>query len=48
VIFDAATDGTHIILGMLVVGLVFLVVIGIGEFVHAAAHRRQARRPRSY
>ena len=35
-IFDAASDGTHIILGMLIVGLVFLAVIGIGELVRAA------------
>ncbi len=47
-LFDAASDGTHVITGMLIVGLVFLVVIGIGELVHAAAHRRRARRPRSY
>ena len=46
-IFDASSDGTHIILGMLIVGLVFLVVIGLGELVHAAAHRRQERRARS-
>ena len=30
-IFDAASDGRHIILGMLVVGLVFLAVIALGE-----------------
>ena len=47
-IFDAASDGSHIILGMLLVGLVFLVVIGIGEAVKAAGHRRKARRPGSY
>jgi hypothetical protein len=48
VIYDAATDGLHIITAMLIVGLIFLAVIGIGEFVHAQAHRRKARRPRSY
>ena len=47
-IFDAASDGTHIILGMLVVGFVFLAVIGLGELVKAASHRRKARRPSSY
>jgi len=46
VIFDASTDGTHIILAMLIVGFVFLGVIGVGQLVHAAAHRRQARRAR--
>ena len=44
-IFDAATDGRNIILGMLIVGLIFLAVIGVGEFVRAAGHKRQARRP---
>jgi len=48
VIFDAASDGTHIILGMLVVGLVFVAVIAVGELVKAAGHLRKARRPSSY
>jgi hypothetical protein len=48
VIYDAATDGLHIITAMLIVGLIFLAAIGIGELVHARAHRRKARRPRSY
>jgi len=48
VIYDAASDGLHIIVGMLIVGLVFLAVIGIGEAVKAASHRRKARRPSSY
>jgi hypothetical protein len=48
VIFDAASDGTHIILAMLIVGLVFLGVVVIGEAVKAAGHRRKARRPGSY
>lgn len=47
-IADAASDGTHIILGMLFVGLSFLLVIGIGELVHSLAHKRKARRPRGY
>ena len=47
-ILDAASDGSHIILGMLIVGLVFLAVIGLGELVHAAAHRRHARRARPF
>ena len=47
-IFDAASDGTHIILAMLIVGLVFLAVVALGEAVKAAGHRRKARRPGSY
>jgi hypothetical protein len=48
VIFDAASDGTNIILAMLIVGLVFLAVIAIGQAVKAAGHRRKTRRPGSY
>ena len=48
VIFDAASDGLHIIVGMLIVGLVFLAVIGLGELAKAVSHRRKARRPSSY
>ena len=47
-ILDAASDGLHIIVGMLIVGLVFLAVIGLGEAVKAVSHRRKARRPSSY
>ncbi len=47
-IYDAASDGLSIITAMLVVGLVFLAVIGIGELTRAAGHRRKARRPGSY
>ena len=43
-IFDAAGDGLHIILGMLIVGLVFLAVIGLGELSNYLGHRRAARR----
>jgi hypothetical protein len=43
-IFDAASEGTHVILGMLVVGLIFLLVIILGEFTHWAGHRRSERR----
>ena len=43
-IFDAASEGTHVILGMLIVGLVFLGVIVLGEFAHWANHRRAERR----
>jgi hypothetical protein len=48
VIYDAASDGSHIIIGMLLVGLSFLVVIGIGEVVRSATHKRKARKPRTY
>jgi hypothetical protein len=48
VIFDAASDGLHIITGMLIVGLVFLGVIALGSLTKAVSHRRKARRPSSY
>jgi len=44
VIFDAASEGTHVILGMLVVGLIFLGVIGLGQLTHWVSHRRHARK----
>ena len=43
-LLDAATEGRHVILGMLVVGLIFLAVIAIGELAHWAGHRRAARK----
>ena len=43
-IFDAASEGTHVIVGMLIVGLIFLGVIVLGELTHWAGARRQARR----
>ena len=47
-IFDAASEGTHVIVGMLVVGLIFLAVIALGELAHWAGHRRaEQRRSRS-
>jgi hypothetical protein len=48
VISDAASDGTHIILAMLFVGLSFLVVIALGELVRSLTHKRKARKPRTY
>ena len=42
-IFDAASEGTDVIRGMLIVGLVFLAVIVLGELTHWANHRRRAR-----
>jgi hypothetical protein len=44
VIFDAASEGTHVIVGMLIVGLIFLSVILLGELTHWAGARRKARR----
>jgi hypothetical protein len=50
-IFDNASEGTHVILGMLIVGLIFLAVIVLGELSNWASHRRAARkraRPQAY
>lgn len=47
-VLDQATDGAHIVLAMLIVGLVFLGVIGVGEFVRFATHRRRDRRVRPF
>jgi hypothetical protein len=44
VIFDAASEGKHVIIGMLIVGLIFLAVIVLGELTHWAGARRKARR----
>ena len=47
-IFDAASEGTHVILGMLIVGLIFLTVVILGELTHWANHRlRERSRARS-
>ena len=43
-IFDAASEGTHVILGMLIVGLIFLAVIVLGELSHWTGHRRAERK----
>lgn len=43
-ILDAASEGTHVILGMLIVGLIFLVTIILGELTNWAGHRRAERR----
>jgi ABC-type antimicrobial peptide transport system permease subunit len=44
ILFDAASEGTHVILGMLVVALIFLVTIILGELSAWSGHRRAARR----
>jgi hypothetical protein len=36
---DAASDGKHVILGMLIVGLVFIGVIAVGQFFKWMGHR---------
>ncbi len=38
---DAAEEGKKVVLSMLVVGLVFLAVIGLGELTHYASTRRK-------
>ena len=43
-IFDAASDGKHVVIGMLIVGLIFLGTIAIGELVKWRGHRRDARK----
>ncbi|HVU75957.1 MAG TPA: hypothetical protein VHC67_00145 [Gaiellaceae bacterium] len=44
IFFDAASEGTHVILGMLIVGLIFLTTIILGELTAWANHRRADRR----
>ena len=47
VLASAASEGKKVVLSMLVVGLVFLAVIGVGEFFdwrqRVRMHRRQRR-----
>jgi hypothetical protein len=43
-LFDAASEGRNVILGMLIVGLIFLAVIALGELTNYASHRRAARK----
>jgi hypothetical protein len=38
---DAAEEGKDVILSMLVVGLVFLAVIGLGDLWHSVSSRRR-------
>ncbi len=40
-IANAAEEGRNVILGMLVTGLVFVIVIAIGETSNALRHRRK-------
>jgi hypothetical protein len=45
---DAAEEGKKVIAGMLITGLIFISVIALGQLSKWAAHRREARRPRTY
>jgi hypothetical protein len=38
---NAAEEGRNIIIGMLVVGLIFVAVIALGELTHWASARRR-------
>jgi hypothetical protein len=42
-LLNAAEEGRNVILGMLVTGLVFVLVIALGETTHALRHRRRNR-----
>jgi len=39
---DVAKEGRDIVLSMLVVGLIFLAVIALGQFVKWLSHRKHA------
>ena len=43
-IFDPVSDGKHVILIMLIVGLIFVAVIGLGELTHRVGERRRERK----
>ena len=45
-IFDPVSDGKHVILIMLLVGLLFVAVIGLGEWMHRIGERRRERKSR--
>jgi hypothetical protein len=45
---DPAAEGRKVIIGMLIVGLIFIAVIALGQLSKWVGHRRQARRPRPY
>jgi hypothetical protein len=45
---DPAVEGKKVIIGMLIVGLIFIAVILLGQLAEWAAHRREAKRPRTY
>jgi len=45
-LFDPVSDGKHVILIMLITGLVFVAVIGLGEWTHRIGERRRERKSR--
>jgi hypothetical protein len=47
-LLDTASEGKHVITGMLIVGLIFISVIALGETSHHLRARRKARRRPSY
>lgn len=40
---STAEEGLHVILGMLVTGLVFALIVVVGEYVHYRRHLRHRR-----
>jgi hypothetical protein len=44
---DPAEEGKKVILGMLIVGLIFIAVIALGQLSKWASHRREDRRRRA-
>jgi hypothetical protein len=47
VIYDAVSDGKHVLYGMLITALIFCAVIAIGELSKWAGHRRAERKRRA-
>jgi hypothetical protein len=45
-VLDPVTDGKHIVIGMLITGLVFLAIVGLGELTRWRGHRREERKRR--
>jgi hypothetical protein len=45
-VFDPVSDGKHVLLIMLITGLVFVAVIGLGEWTHRIGERRRERKSR--
>jgi hypothetical protein len=43
-VFDNVSEGKDVLLGMLIVGLIFVGVIALGECAHALNSRRKKRR----
>jgi hypothetical protein len=48
VVLDAAEEGKKVIIGMLIVGLIFIAVIALGQLSKWFGHRRESRRPPAY